>query len=99
MKTRYAKPFESVQVKIPYETGMNPHSGLVDLFEAKEILKKDGNRLAYTTSDGEIVKLYRKEWERNENQCLTIVMAEISKDHENPKKEITTEVISETESA
>jgi hypothetical protein len=33
MKTRYAKPFESVQVKIPYETGMNPYSGLVDMFE------------------------------------------------------------------
>ena len=24
MKTRYAKPFESVQVKIPYDTGMSP---------------------------------------------------------------------------
>jgi RecA/RadA recombinase len=35
MKTRYSKPFESVQVKIPYETGMNPYSGLVDLFEKK----------------------------------------------------------------
>ena len=33
MKTRYAKPFESVQVKIPYDTGMDPYSGLVDLFE------------------------------------------------------------------
>ena len=27
MKTRYSKPFESVQVEIPYETGMNPYSG------------------------------------------------------------------------
>ena len=27
MKTRYAKPFESVQVEIPYETGMSPYSG------------------------------------------------------------------------
>jgi RecA/RadA recombinase len=30
MKTRYAKPFESLQIKIPYETGMNPYSGLLD---------------------------------------------------------------------
>ena len=52
MKTRYAKPFETVQVKIPYETGMNPYSGLVDLFEGKGILKKDGNRLAHVTADG-----------------------------------------------
>jgi RecA/RadA recombinase len=76
MKTRYAKPFESVQVKIPYETGMNPYSGLVDLSEAKGILKKDGNRLSFTTNDGEIIKYYRKEWERNEEGCLDKVMNE-----------------------
>ena len=74
MKTRYAKPFESVQVKIPYETGMNPYSGLVDLSEAKGLLKKDGNRLSFTTNDGEIIKYYRKEWERNEEGCLDKVM-------------------------
>jgi len=38
MKTRYAKPFESVQVEIPYATGMSPYSGMVDLCEAKGIL-------------------------------------------------------------
>jgi RecA/RadA recombinase len=79
MKTRYAKPFESVQVKIPYETGMNPYSGLVDLFEAKGFLQKDGNRLKYAGSDE--VKLYRKEWERNENGCLDKVMIDFA---ENP---------------
>jgi hypothetical protein len=63
MKTRYSKPFESVQVEIPYETGMSPTSGLIDMFEAKGILKKDGNRLAYTSSTtGEIIKEFRKGW-------------------------------------
>jgi len=62
MKTRYAKPFEGVQVKIPYETGMNPYSGLLELFEAKDIIKKSGNRLAYTTLDGEEILDYRKKW-------------------------------------
>ena len=79
MKTRYAKPFEGVQVKIPYETGMNPYSGLVDLAEKKGFLKKDGNRLAYTTLDGEIIKFFRKGWESNENGCLDVVMAEFGK--------------------
>ena len=74
MKTRYAKPFEGVQVKIPYETGMNPYSGLVDLCEKKELLQKDGNRLKYTTSAGEEIKQFRKEWERNEGGCLDTVM-------------------------
>ena len=97
MKTRYAKPFESVQVKIPYETGMNPYSGLVDLFEGKGILVKDGNRLAYTTGDGEILKFYRKEWERNENQILDNVMSDVSNHGEKSSSEITNTVVSETE--
>jgi recombination protein RecA len=78
MKTRYAKPFESVQIKIPYETGMNPYSGLVDLFESKNLLQKDGNRLKYLGIDGNEVKMYRKEWERNENGGLDKIMAEFN---------------------
>ena len=63
MKTRYSKPFESVQVEIPYETGMSPTSGLLDMFEAKGILVKEGNRLAYTsTTTGEVIKEFRKGW-------------------------------------
>jgi hypothetical protein len=62
MKTRYAKPFEGVQVKIPYETGMNPYSGLVELFEAKGVIEKSGNRLKYVTSKGEELLDYRKKW-------------------------------------
>ncbi len=79
MKTRYAKPFEGVQVKIPYETGMNPYSGLVDLAEKRGLLKKDGNRLAFTTTDGEVIKQFRKAWESNEGGCLDQVMQDFSK--------------------
>ncbi len=89
MKTRYAKPFESVQVKIPYETGMNPYSGLVDMSEAKGLLKKDGNRLSFTTSDGEIIKYYRKEWERNEEGCLDKVMTDFA--NIKPQEEVVVE--------
>jgi hypothetical protein len=87
MKTRYAKPFEGMQVKIPYETGMNPYSGLTDLAEKKGILKKDGNRLMFVTSDGEIIKQFRKAWESNEDGCLDKVMA----DFVNQKETVSTE--------
>jgi len=97
MKTRYAKPIESVQVKIPYETGMNPYSGLVDLFEAKGMLKKEGNSLVYTTTDGEIVKQFRKAWEKNEKEGLDIMMEDISKHGEKSASEITINVEPETE--
>ena len=92
MKTRYAKPFESVQVKIPYETGMNPYSGLVDLFEGKGILKKEGNSLVYTTLDGEIIKQFRKAWDKNEKNGLDIMMEDVSKHGEKSNSGITTTV-------
>jgi len=96
MKTRYAKPFESVHVKIPYETGMNPYSGLVDLAEKQELLTKRGNRLVYINKEtGEEVLQFRKAWEKNTDGCLDMIMAEISigvLDTEiNNPKEITTE--------
>jgi RecA/RadA recombinase len=86
MKTRYAKPFEGVQVKIPYTTGMSPYSGLVDLIEKKEMLKREGNSLVFTTSDGEIIKKFRKAWEKNDDGCLDKVMI----DFKNIKTEVST---------
>jgi RecA/RadA recombinase len=90
MKTRYAKPFESVQVKIPYESGMNPYSGLVDLFEGKGLLSKDGNSLKYTQADGTVIKKFRKAWEKNEDGCLDSVMQDVK---ENPHRK--TELVEE----
>jgi len=75
MKTRYAKPFEGVQVKIPYESGMDPYSGLLDMFEKQELLVKQGNRLKYTTAAGEELLEFRKGWT---GEKLEIIMNDIS---------------------
>jgi RecA/RadA recombinase len=74
MKTRYAKPFEAVQVKIPYETGMNPYSGLIELFEKQNLLVKQGNRLKYIDLNGEEHLDYRKAW--MDGDKLNMVMSE-----------------------
>jgi len=74
MKTRYSKPFESVQVKIPYETGMDPYSGLIDIFEAKGLLVKQGNRLKYMTKAGEEMIEFRKKWT---GEKLDIIMMDL----------------------
>ena len=76
MKTRYAKPFESVQIKIPYETGMNPYSGMLDMAESMGLVSKEGNSLVYTKLDGTIIKKFRKAWEANDDGCLDTIMAE-----------------------
>lgn len=77
MKSRFAKPFESVQIAIPYETGMDPYSGLVDYFEQSGILVKTGNKLEYTSLEtGEIFKDFRKAWESNKDGRLDMIMKE-----------------------
>ena len=75
MKTRYAKPFEGVQVKIPYETGMDPYSGLVDMFEKQGLLKQQGNRLKFVDSTGKEHLDYRKDWTGDK---LEIIMKDFS---------------------
>jgi recombination protein RecA len=89
MKTRYAKPFETLQVKIPYETGMNPYSGMVDLLEKANLLKQEGNRLKWVDPEtGEEFKFYRKEWKDDK---LDMIMAKF---HIKPE---TTTIPEETE--
>jgi RecA/RadA recombinase len=80
MKTRYAKPFEGVQIKIPYETGMDPYSGLFDMLESWGVLEKQGNRYKYIDSNGKEILEYRKNWS---GDLLEIVMADL------PNKKLT----------
>jgi len=75
MKTRYAKPFEDVEIKIPYETGMDPYSGLIDLFEKQGLLVKTGNRLQYIRPNGDIMLEYRKAWT---GEKLNVIMSDVA---------------------
>ena len=87
MKTRYAKPFESVQVKIPYTTGMSPYSGLFEMLEDEGILVKEGNRYSYTSPvTGEIIKEFRKNFS---DAQMDIIMSEYGKHTHITKKEET----------
>ena len=83
MKTRYAKPFESVQVKIPYDTGMDPYSGLLDLFEKKGIITQQGNRLRYVGPDKKEIIEFRKNWDGDK---LTTVMNDFAKIETQPEE-------------
>jgi len=76
MKTRYAKPFEDIELRIPWDKGMDPYSGFFDLIEKKKLVTRDGNRYSYVDLDGEIHKYFRKEWLKNENGIMDLVMNE-----------------------
>lgn len=74
-KSRYAKPFERVKIDIPYDRGMDPYSGLFDLFLKKNVIQKDGARWTYTSPvTGEVFKDFRKKWKTN--GWLDQIMAE-----------------------
>jgi len=71
MKSRYSKPFEGVQIKIPYETGMDPYSGMVEMLEQKGIIEKVGNKLLYVSPvTGEEIKEFRKGWSSEKLQVI-----------------------------
>jgi recombination protein RecA len=75
-KSRYSKPFEKLQIYIPYETGMDRYSGLHDLFVKKGVLTKDGLRWVYTSPvTGEVFKKYKKEL-YNDRSTFDQIMAE-----------------------
>lgn len=82
MKTRYNKPFEDVTLKIPYEAGMSPYTGLFDMFESLELVTKQGNRYKYIDIEtGEEILKFRKAWDKNEDGCLDLIMRQF---HDNP---------------
>ena len=88
MKTRFAKPFESVQVKIPWDTGMDPYSGLVELFEKKGILVQTGNRLKYVDSAKKEHIEFRKSWVGDKLLMLMEDFDKLSTTTTEPKEEI-----------
>ena len=79
MKSRYSKPFESIKIDIPWISGMNPISGLFDLFEKSGVLNKEGNRYKYISKrTGEEMKYFRKEW--NDIEKMKVIMDEFTSD-------------------
>lgn len=85
MKTRYAKPFETVELEIPYSTGLNPYSGLFEYLLSKETITRVGNKYTYVDQNGTEYKYFEKEWKQNPNGIFDLVMSEWNT--ENDKKE------------
>lgn len=80
VKSRYAKPFESVDIFIPYESGMDPYSGLFDLFDKSGLFTRQGNRYKYVSrTTGEEILDFEKGWKASPEK-LDVVMAEFTAD-------------------
>ena len=83
MKSRYSKPFEGVQIKIPWDTGMDPYSGMIEMLESKGVVQKVGNKLSYISPvTGKEIKEFRKQWT---GERLQVIIDEWG---QNPKVEV-----------
>jgi RecA/RadA recombinase len=50
LKTRFGKPFQRAKIEVPYETGMDPYTGMLDAAEAMGIVVKNGGWYTYGTT-------------------------------------------------
>lgn len=50
-KTRFTKPFQSVTVEVPYDTGMDPLSGLLEVALSLNVIEKKGSRYSFVGED------------------------------------------------
>lgn len=57
-KTRFTLPFQNVVIEVPYETGMDPCSGLVEMMEVVGVLEARG---AYKQIVGTDTKFYKRD--------------------------------------
>ena len=80
MKTRYSKPFETVELEIPYDTGLNPYSGLFEYILSKEVITRSGNKYIYNDREGNEHKYFEKQYKRNENGIYDLILDEWTKE-------------------
>lgn len=101
-KTRFAKPFQEVSIDVPYDTGMDPISGLLDVALQLGVVTQGG---AWCYIDGTDVKFYKKDFsEDHAEQILPLMqdkidflelgdveedVGESEKDHKNRRKDAT----------
>lgn len=92
-KTRFTKPFQTVVIDVPYETGMNEYSGLIDVAESMGILARAGS---YKQIVGTDTKFYAKNIADYADDILAALqtkvdeegaMIEVGKDEEEEKGE------------
>lgn len=43
-KTRFTKPFQKVEIEVPYDTGMDPYTGILEAGENVGVVTRKGNR-------------------------------------------------------
>lgn len=69
VKTRHTKPFQKVTVDVPYDSGMDQYSGLIDTLVSMGLVERKG---AWYSIVGQDTKFQSKDIEKYANELLSI---------------------------
>lgn len=69
-KTRFTKPFQEVTVEVPYDKGMDPHSGLLEAALSQQLVIKKGSRYSIA---GEDSSWYAKDIAEHSDKILALL--------------------------
>ena len=75
-KTRFAKPFQVVTIEVPYDTGIDPFNGLLEVAVNMDLVEKKGSRFAVAGDDK---TWYSKDF--NEYAPDVLIKAEANSEH------------------
>lgn len=79
LKSRVSKPFQKVEVQIPYNTGIDPYSGLFGLMQEEGLVKMSGKGwYAYTDKKGEEVKFQKSSFREHAEAIMKASSDDIS---------------------
>ena len=76
-KTRFTKPFQVVTIEVPYDEGMDPYNGLIDVAKELGVLEQRGSYLGFVGVKGE--SFYAKEFDEHAERCLELCDAKGAK--------------------
>lgn len=70
-KTRFTKPFQTVELEVPYDKGIDPASGLLEVACAFGVVEKKGSRYQIKGEDN---SWYSKEFDQYVDRILPLVV-------------------------
>ncbi len=71
-KTRFTKPFQTVELEVPYDQGIDPASGLLEVAVAFDVIEKKGSRFQIK---GEDSSWFSKDFGQYVDRVLPMVVA------------------------
>lgn len=75
-KTRFTKPYQKVEIEVPYDTGMDPYSGLMEVAKAVGAIVQHGSW--YTLKGSEDKMRAEEILEKHAQEVIAIMEAETS---------------------